>query len=116
MVVVSERARPAAAGSALICAGFSEVDDRTLDLLDTEALLLLMLPNPLKSGTSASSFGLVVAVFPGSMVPELEGGVMVTGGEDTRLALVAARLMVRLDGEEVVCGLSGEIDRARSKQ
>lgn len=98
-----------------VCAAFSEPDERMLDLLDAEALLLLILPKPLKSGTSASSFGLAVMIFPGSAVFELEGVVMVAGCEETRLALVAAGLMVRLDGGEMALGFSGEIDRALSR-
>lgn len=93
---------------ALDSAGFSDVDERKLDLLDTDALLLFMLPKPLNSGTSASNLGL--ASFGASMVFESRVGVAVIGGE-ARMALDDGWLRGRLNGEGTACGLSGEIDR-----
>ena len=93
---------------ALDSAGFSDVDERRLDLLDTDALLLFMLPKPLNSGTSASNFGL--ASFGASMVFESRVGVAVIG-EAARMALEVGWLRGRLKGEGTACGLSGEMDR-----
>lgn len=78
---------------------------------------------PLNSGTASTSFvgvfagsiGAFVGVVVYSREPEDVGGPMLTGGEETRLALVVARDNGRLGVVECV-GLVGEMDRARSKQ
>lgn len=96
----------------------------TTELRVEEAVLNLLIdPKPLKSGTSPAPG---VAGFSESMVEICAGvfldskedaeGVIVTGGELTRLALVVFRERARFAGVDAADCFSGEMDRARSKQ
>jgi hypothetical protein len=63
-----------------------------LDLFDVVALLLLMLPNPLKSGTgSISALGVGFSASPtAEVLLAADGGVMVGMWEESSLALEMA--------------------------
>lgn len=93
--------------------------DWALEVLDA-VLDRFIDPKPLKSGTSPPSgadgfSGSIVELRADACLESAKegGGVVVIGGELSRLALVVA---VRDSGrrEEGVCCFSGEIDRARS--
>jgi hypothetical protein len=98
-VRVPDRASPGAlwTGASEVVAGIAAplvaplVEDE-LDLFDVVALLLFMLPNPLKSGTgSISALGVGFSASPpAEVLLAADGGVMVGMWEESSLALEMA--------------------------